>query len=73
MATYSRAGLGSWNQGETSSNLSRVYPGGWEQLTAASAGGSLIKSINGLAIGSVKSINGLAIASVKSINGLSNV
>lgn len=39
----------------------------------AVAGGSLIKSINGLAITSVKSLNGLAIASVKSRNGLSNV
>ena len=37
------------------------------------AGGSLIKTINGLAIGSVKTVNGLAIASVKNINGLSNV
>lgn len=39
----------------------------------AAAGGSLIKSINGLAIASVKSLNGLAIASVKSRNGLANV
>jgi len=31
---------------------------------------SYIKTINGLAKGSVKTINGLAIASVKSFNGL---
>jgi hypothetical protein len=38
-----------------------------------SAGGSQIKSVNGLAIASVKSWNGLAIASIKSINSLTNV
>lgn len=36
-------------------------------------GGSLIKTVNGLAIASVKTINGLAIASVKTYNGLTNV
>lgn len=35
--------------------------------------GSVIKSINGVAIASVKSVNGVAIASVKSVNGVSNV
>lgn len=39
----------------------------------ASAGASVIKSINGIVIASVKSINGIAIASVKSVNGVSNV
>lgn len=37
------------------------------------AAGSLIKTVNGLAIASVKTINGLAIASVKTHNGLTNV
>lgn len=36
-------------------------------------GGSLIKTVNGLAVASVKTWNGLAIASVKTINGLTNV
>lgn len=40
---------------------------------ASGGGGSLIKTINGLAIASVKTINGLPIASVKSWNGLTNV
>lgn len=39
----------------------------------AAAGGSLIKTWDGLAIASVKTINGLAIASVKNVNGLTNV
>lgn len=43
------------------------------KATAAAAGGSLIKTIMGLAIASVKTINGLAIASVKTRNGLTNV
>lgn len=42
-------------------------------LFPAAAGGSLIKTVNGLAIANVKTINGLAIASVKSWNGLTNV
>jgi len=37
---------------------------------AAGAGGSAIKTINGLARASIKTINGLAIASVKTFNGL---
>lgn len=37
------------------------------------AGGSLIKTVNGLAIASVKTIKDLAIASVKTVNGLTNV
>lgn len=37
------------------------------------AGGSSIKTVNGLAIASVKTVNGLAIASVKTIKGLTNV
>lgn len=39
-------------------------------LVYTAAGGSAIKTINGLAIASVKTWNGLAIASVKTINGL---
>jgi hypothetical protein len=37
---------------------------------AAAAGGSSIKTVNGLAVASVKTVNGLAIASVKTVNGL---
>ena len=37
------------------------------------AGGSLIKTFNGLVNASVKTVNGLAIASVKTFNGLTNV
>lgn len=44
-----------------------------EVAYTAAAGGSDIKTINGLAIASVKTINGLAIASVKTLAGLSNV
>lgn len=42
-------------------------------IKPVTAAGSLIKTVNGLAIASVKTKNGLAIASVKSINGLTNV
>lgn len=42
-------------------------------LNTVAAGGSLIKTVNGLAIASVKTLNGLAIASVKTRNGLTNV
>lgn len=38
--------------------------------TIVSAGGSVIKTVNGLAKASVKTWNGLAIASVKTINGI---
>lgn len=41
---------------------------GWT-FTAPPAGGSVIKTVNGLAVASVKTINGLAVASVKTING----
>lgn len=39
-------------------------------LDLQEAGGSSIKTVNGLAVASVKTKNGLAIASVKTINGL---
>lgn len=50
-----------------------LYPKSYFGTFVPTAAGSLIKTINGLAIGSVKTINGLAIASVKSVNGLTNV
>ena len=43
------------------------------ETVSVGGGGSLIKTINGLAIASVKTINGLAIASVKTVGGLTNV
>lgn len=42
-------------------------------IFVSDGGGSLIKTINGLAQASVKTVNGLASASVKTVNGLSNV
>lgn len=42
-------------------------------FNSVAAGGSLIKTINGLAWASVKSRNGLAVAQIKTINGLTNV
>jgi hypothetical protein len=40
------------------------------QAAVAAAGGSSIKTVNGLALASVKTVNGLAIASMKTMNGL---
>lgn len=45
---------------------------GWI-FTAPPAGGSDIKTFNGIAIASVKTFNGIAIANIKTWNGISNV
>lgn len=42
-------------------------------LAPPAAGGSVIKTINGLVIASVKTVNGLAVASMKTINQVTNV
>jgi len=56
-----------WTELLTTGNLYSVY------ATYTQASGSLIKTVNGLAVASVKTVNDLAIASVKTINGLTNV
>lgn len=45
----------------------------YDQIFPASAGGSLIKTINSVAIASVKSRNGVLTASIKTRLGVNNV
>ena len=73
MALLGNLDLGAKQRAQDGSSTA-IVTGYWDigavQILEATAGGSSIKTISGLAYASIKTVNGLAIASVKTVNGL---